>query len=153
MSGRHEGRLLAVQFLFQRDFNSGDLEEALGDFWRDRRVSAKVRGFTETLIRGVEGRLADLDNRLSAYAENWDLRRMAAVDRNIMRVALFEMLFCFEIPPVVSINEAVELAKQFNGIESGRFVNGILDRARKDLKRPARCAAPDPRLAPPKEEG
>jgi N utilization substance protein B len=71
---------------------------------------------------------------------------MAAVDRNILRLALYEMHHRADIPPVVSMNEAIDLAKEFGGRESGRFVNGILDRAAKDVKRPARCAAPDPRL-------
>jgi N utilization substance protein B len=78
---------------------------------------------------------------LQRYAENWDLKRMGAVDRNVMRVALFEMLHRTDIPPVVSINEAVDLAKELSSDESGRFVNGILDRARRDISRPARAAA------------
>lgn len=146
MSRRHEGRLLAVQFLFQRDFNTGELERALADFFETRKVSPKTRQFTLDLIQGVEQHLGELDEKLAAYAENWDLKRMAGVDRNVMRVALFEMLHRPEIPPVVSINEAVEISKQFNGLESGRFVNGLLDRARKDINRPARCAKPDPRF-------
>lgn len=146
MSGRREARLMAVQFLFQRDFNGESLEDALTLFWEERRPGDKVRDFAEALIRGVEGVRSELDERLKGYATNWDLGRMAAVDRNIMRVALFEMLHRPEIPPVVSINEAVEMAKQFGGMESGRFVNGILDRAVKDLDRPTRCAQPDRRL-------
>lgn len=149
MSRRREGRLLAVQFLFQRDFNPGDLEQALADFFESRALSAKIRLYFEEVIRGVEQHLWELDERLGQYAEHWDLKRMAAVDRNIMRVALYEMMFRTEIPPVVSINEAVELAKQFAGPESGRFVNGILDRARKAIQRPARIAMPDPRFAAP----
>lgn len=146
MSGRREARLMAVQFLFQRDFNGEPLEDALTLFWEEQRPGPKVRDFADALIRGVEDARTELDRRLKVYATNWDLGRMAAVDRNIMRVALFEMLHRPEIPPVVSINEAVELAKQFGGFESGRFVNGILDRAVKDLDRPARCAAPEPRF-------
>ena len=146
MSSRHEARLCAVQFLFQRDFNAGTLGEALVLFWEGRKCSAKVRTFTEELVQGVESLKEDLDARIRRYAEHWDLQRMAATDRNIMRVALYEMLHRPEIPPVVSINEAVELAKEFSGYESGRFVNGILDRAKKDLTRPARCAAPDERF-------
>lgn len=146
MSSRHEGRLMAVQFLFQRDFNDGDMAEALADFWLARKTSPKLRSFAEELIRGVEAARSELDDRLKGYATNWDLSRMAAVDRNILRLALYEMMYREDIPPVVSINEAVDLAKEFGGRESGRFVNGILDRAAKDVQRPARCAAPDPRL-------
>jgi len=127
--------------LFQRDFNQEDLDDALARFWRGQRPPPEnERAFVENLVRGVEERRAELDAQLGRYAENWDVRRMGAVDRNVMRVALYEMLYRPDVPPVVSINEAVELAKAFGGVESGKFVNGILDRACKDLTRPARSA-------------
>lgn len=138
MAKRHEARTWAVQFLFQRDINRDDLETALADFWRELRPSAKAKAFAEQLIRGVEAYREDLDRRIQQYAENWDLRRMGGVDRNAMRVALYEMLYCPDIPPIVSINEAVEIAKELSGRESGKFVNGILDRALRDLDRPQR---------------
>lgn len=138
MSGRHEARTLAIQFLFQRDFNPGNLEEQLTQFWSDHDASGKVRQFAEELIRGVEAHRAALDEKIQQCAENWDVRRMGAVDRNVMRLALYEMEMRPEIPPVVSIDEAVQLAKELSSDESGRFVNGILDRARKGLTRPAR---------------
>ena len=141
MSSRHDARLWAVQFLFQRDFNDTELESALSDFWPERKAGAHARVFSEALIRGVELYRDEIDERLRKYAEHWSLERMGAVDRNIMRVALFEMLFCKDIPPVVSINEAVDLAKELSGRESGKFVNGILDRARQDVDRPARVSA------------
>ena len=140
MTSRHEARLAAVQFLFQRDFNPGDLEPALRDFWAARGGKERVREFAEALVRGVEEHRAELDVLLGRYAEHWEVGRMGAVDRNVMRVALFEMYHRPDIPPVVSINEAVELAKEFGGLESGRFVNGVLDRACRELPRPARSA-------------
>ena len=138
MSGRHESRGWAVQFLFQRDFNPDDLEIALKDFWAEKSPGAKAKRFTEELIQGVEQHKKDLDELIRKYAEHWDLKRMGAVDRNVMRVALFEMKYRRDIPPVVSINEAVEIAKELSGSESGKFVNGILDHACRDLDRPAR---------------
>lgn len=141
MSGRHKGRVLAVQFLFQRDINTGDLDLALQQFWTDHDTSSKIREFTEELIRGVEINRASLDEQLQTSADNWEVRRMGGVDRNVMRVALFEMLHRPDIPPVVSINEAVDIAKELSSDESGRFVNGILDRARRGLQRHARTAA------------
>lgn len=141
MSGRHEGRTLAVQFLFQRDFNRGDLDEALQQFWIDNHSSSKVREFSEALIRGVETQRDALDQQLQAAADNWEVHRMGGVDRNVMRVALFEMLHLPEVPPVVSINEAIDIAKELSSEESGRFVNGILDKIRRELQRPARAAA------------
>ena len=142
MSTRHEAREWAVQFLFQRDFNAGDLDEALTDFWEGRKPSAKSKAFVEEIVRGVEAHLDELDRVLQKYTEHWDVKRMSAVDRNIMRMALYEMLHRQDIPPVVSINEAVELAKDFSGREAGRFVNGVLDQACQHLDRPSREAAP-----------
>ena len=132
----------AVQLLFQRDFNREDLAHALEIFWadKDRKCSEKLHTFCEELIRGVEANKPELDAHLQRFADNWDLKRMGGVDRNVMRVALFEMLHRPDIPPVVSINEAIELAKELSSEESGKFVNGILDRIRKDLKRSPRAA-------------
>ena len=144
MSGRHESRTLAVQFLFQRDFNQGDLEEALGDFWPEHKAGPKVRQFAEELIRGVESERAGLDEQLTRFAANWEVKRMGAVDRNVMRLALYEMNFRPDIPPVVSVNEAVELAKELSSDEAGRFVNGLLDRALRDTKREPRALGPSP---------
>ncbi len=138
MTGRREGRLLAVQFLFQRDFNPGDFAEAWAAFQQALPAGARAEAFARALAEGVESERAALDERLRRYAEHWDVRRMSAVDRNVMRVALYEMMRRDDIPPVVSINEAVDLAKSFGGPEAGRFVNGVLDRARRDLDRPAR---------------
>ncbi len=142
MSGRHEGRTLAVQFLFQRDFNSGELDAQLGQFWEDHPATEKIRQFAGEIIHGVEANRAELDRVLQSCADHWDVRRMGAVDRNVMRVALYEMHHRADVPPVVSIDEAVELAKELSSDESGRFVNGILDRARKALARPARTSTP-----------
>ncbi len=138
MGIRHESREWAVQFLFQRDFNRGELDAALAEFWNEKKANPKSRAFTEELVKGVEAHLSEIDGLIRTYAEHWDVKRMGAVDRNVMRVALFEMVHRPDIPPVVSINEAVEIAKDLSGIESGKFVNGILDRACKELKRPAR---------------
>ena len=127
-----------MQFLFQRDFNRGDRESALADFWHDKETSPKAKLFAEELIKGVELNGEELDQLIKTYAEHWDVKRMGAVDRNVMRVALYEMKYRPDIPPVVSINEAVEIAKELSGLESGKFVNGILDRACRELKRPSR---------------
>jgi transcription antitermination factor NusB len=84
--------------------------------------------------------LPEIDERIQRYCENYEFHRISAVDRNVLRLAIYEMLYRDDIPPVVSINEAIELAKTFGGAESGRFVNGILDRVKDDLKRPLREA-------------
>lgn len=144
MGMRRDARELAVQFLFQRDFQSEDLPKELAAFWLEWGITGRTKDFAEALVLGVEEHRQDVDERIRNYAENWDINRMDVVDRNIMRLALYEMFYCREIPPVVSINEAVDIARDFGGEESGRFVNGILDRALRDLSRPAREAASGP---------
>jgi len=100
-----------------------------------------VREFCETLINGVLANKAAVDELIQKYTVNYELHRIAAVDRNILRVAIYEMLFCNDVPPIVAINEAIEIAKRYGAEESGRFVNGILDRVKLDLKRPARTTS------------
>ena len=99
---------------------------------------ATVRLFAEPLIRGTIELREELDERIKKYAKNWDLKRMAVVDRNVLRLAIYEMFHRDDIPPIVSINEAVDIAKKFSTDDSGRFVNGILDKVKNDLMRPAR---------------
>jgi len=163
MGKRREARERAVQFLFQHDMNPPEnLEEALNRFWDSHRMNAaeakldkatwgeeiqleppttdeaEVRLFAEPLIRGVLQHRDDLDTEIKKHAEHWDLGRMAVVDRNILRLAIYEMRHRDDIPPVVSINEAVDIAKRFSTDNSGRFVNGILDKIKGELMRPAR---------------
>jgi transcription antitermination protein NusB len=102
-----------------------------------------LRKFTEELTRGTRENLAAIDIRLKKSAENWDIRRMGVIDRNVMRLAIYEMLYRPDIPPAVSINEAVDIAKFFSSTESGKFVNGVLDRIRKDLKKSVRTGHTD----------
>src|SRR5213079_1198621 len=97
-----------------------------------------TRFFADKLIRGVIEHRNDIDERIKGHAEHWDLHRMAVVDRNVLRLAIYEMLYREDIPPVVSINEAVDIAKKFSTEDSGKFVNGILDKIKGELMRPAR---------------
>ena len=138
MGSRREGRQWAMQILFETDVNPAELSDVLRVFWSNRSSNSSGRKFAEELVRGTTDHVEEIDGLIRRYAENWDIARMGRVDRNVMRIALFEMLQRNDIPPVVSINEAVDIAKQFGGPHSGKFVNGILDRARKDLDRPAR---------------
>ncbi|HTI70629.1 MAG TPA: transcription antitermination factor NusB [Candidatus Limnocylindria bacterium] len=164
MRKRREARERAVQFLFQYDVNPAeDLPLALIQFWDTTRMNAFLEGKSSTwgqrvelppptaeesatqlfgneLITGVIERRQELDGIIQKHAKNWDLHRMAVVDRNVMRVAIYEMCFRDDIPPVVSINEAVDIAKKFSTQDSGKFVNGILDKVKEDLQRPSRTA-------------
>ncbi len=163
MGKRREARERAVQFLFQQDLNpSENLDEALDHFWDSQRPAAiaeekgpanwgqpvtlppptaaegEVRRFADPLIRGTLEHRDEIDGLIKSHAKNWELHRIAAVDRNILRLALYEMLHRLDIPPVVSINEAVDIAKKFSTPDSGKFVNGILDKVKGELMRPAR---------------
>ena len=144
MGKRREGREAAVQFLYQFDVNRQPVDELLAAFWKLRsgpgkaETSAKTRAFTEELVKGVTAHLDEIDAFISKFTANYELHRIAVVDRNILRVGIYEMQHCTDVPPVVCINEAIEVAKKFGSEESGRFVNGILDRVRANLPRDPR---------------
>jgi len=141
MSKRREGREAAVQYLYQLDIHGDRATDLLVEFWKLRDSAEKVRGFAEQLIAGVNAHLPEVDERIKKYALNFEIGRLAAVDRNVLRLAIYEMLHCMETPPVVAINEAIEIAKKFGGEDSGRFVNGILDKVKTELTRPLREAS------------
>jgi N utilization substance protein B len=143
MGKRREGREAAVQFLYQLDLNSQELTTGVPEFWALRcapgsTAPVKTQAYAKELVDGVCSRLVEIDDHIKRLAANYELHRLAAVDRNILRLGIYEMLYCPDIPPVVSINEAIEIAKRFGGEDSGRFVNGLLDRFRGELTRPAR---------------
>lgn len=126
MGKRRQSRELALQWLYQIDIAGTSAEETIaaeGEWVPD---SAEVREFAEILVKGVQDRIEELDNLIREFAAGWTIDRLAILDRNILRIALFEILHLPEIPHRVSINEAVDLAKNFSTVESGRFVNGIL---------------------------
>jgi N utilization substance protein B len=141
MGVRREGREAAIQFLYQRDLGGGAGVGDLEDFYAFRGLSPSARKFCEGLVRGILDHTAEVDDALRECTQNYELDRLSAVDRNILRLAIHEMLFCPEIPPVVSINEAIDIAKKYGTEESGRFVNGVLDRIKATLKRPERTAS------------
>ncbi len=138
MATRRLSREFAVQLLYQLDLNPEPIASVLADFWAERPYDAKTRDFAEELVKGVEEHKKSLDTLIREHATNWDIRRITTVDRNVLRVALYEMTHCPDIPPVVSINEAVDIARKFGTEESGRFLNGILDSIMKKLQRSAR---------------
>ena len=165
MGTRRQARERAVQFLFQHDLNPPeDLDSALENFWMHQRAAEievlegrstwgerkelpppteeelAIQQFAEPRVRGVIENREAIDHGRARLATNGDLHRMAVVDRNILRLAVFEMLHREDIPPVVSINEAVDIAKKFSTDDSGKFVNGILDQIMARLDRPTRTA-------------
>ncbi|MFZ0709868.1 MAG: transcription antitermination factor NusB [Terrimicrobiaceae bacterium] len=136
MGVRREGREAAVQYLYLRDLN-GDSD--LPAYYKFRGLSPSARRFCTDLVQGAIGDQEAIDEAIRRNTQNYELGRISVVDRNVLRVAIYEMLHCAEIPPVVSINEAIEIAKKYSTEESGRFVNGVLDQIRGTLKRPARA--------------
>jgi len=145
MSKRREGRETAVQLLFSREFASGDGEHDVEGFFKLHTARRDVRAHAEQLYRGVVERLAELDARIVPVLENFSMERLDGVDRNILRVALYEMHHCLEVPPVVAISEAIEIAKRYGGDQSARFVNGVLDKLKAGVPRPLREASRAPR--------
>ena len=130
MRKRTKAREYVLQMLYQVDITGGNWQETLENFWAadDREDSTgELKDFSAELLGGVIQHLQEIDKKISKYAANWQLERMAFVDRNIMRLGCFELLYRADIPPKVAINEAVELAKKYSGVESGKFVNAILD--------------------------
>jgi len=133
MRKRTLARECALQVLYQLDITGDSPENALESFWSNRKddgMEAVLKEFSAELVKGVAQNREEIDKKIVKYAANWQLKRMAVVDRNIMRLGCFELLYRDDIPPKVSINEAVELAKKFSGIESGKFVNAILDKVK-----------------------
>ena len=129
MTRRSRGREVALQVLYQVEQNPGVSPDEVRQFIERRLLGdRKLCEFTEELIAGVKEHQAQIDGLISQVAENWRLDRMAAIDRNILRLGAYEMLFRPDVPAKVAINEALELAKRYSTAQSSRFVNGILDR-------------------------
>ncbi len=132
MRKRTKARECALQILYQIDIRKDPPEKLIAEFWDAEEIESEVRDFAEALVKGAVTNTKKIDEVISKCASNWKLSRMAVIDRNVLRLAAYELLFCEDIPPKVSINEAVDLAKKFGDMESGKFVNGILDRINKD---------------------
>jgi transcription antitermination protein NusB len=127
VGARREGRELALQVLYSLDLNPMDTRESLRLMRENARVAASVRGFAEEIITGVSANREALDARINEQSTNWTLSRMTRIDLNILRIAVYELLFRPDIPKNVTMNEAIEVAKKFGTEESPAFVNGILD--------------------------
>ena len=123
-------RELALQFLYQAEFAGQRRAEEVARFWQHFRKGSRTPAYLLQLVGGVAAHLEELDALITRYSEHWRLERMAAVDRNLLRLGAYELLYQPRIPPKVAINEAVELAKLYGTDGSGGFVNGILDRIR-----------------------
>jgi transcription antitermination protein NusB len=136
MGTRRKSRELALQMLFQADMGRQSAAEVRRTFWAERNnVAADVRGFAEDIFRAALERGADIDALIERHAEHWRMDRMAAVDRNIMREAVAELLGYPTTPRAVVINEALEIARKFSSPESVQFINGVLDSIGRELEK------------------
>ena len=140
LAGRRENRIAAMQFLYMQAVSSASVPADLDAFFETKERPRGYYSFAEELIAGVNEHLAEIDEKISRYAVNWTIDRIAKVDLAILRLAIFELEYRPDIPPIVSINEAVDLSKTFSSAESKRFVNGILDKVKTTLTRPFRTA-------------
>jgi N utilization substance protein B len=138
---RRDGRVAALQYLYAWSLNApANLLEDLRYFFEQQEKPREHYAFGEEVIHGVIDNIVDLDTRIKGLAHNWDFDRIARIDLAILRIAMFEMVYRKDIPPVVSINEAIDLSKQFSNADAKRFINGILDRLKDQLGRDSRKA-------------
>lgn len=133
--------MAAVQFLYQWEANKPDeLLDSIGTFFSSHDENREYYAFGESLILGAIENISSIDEAISKHANNWKFDRIAKVDLAVLRLALYELLFRDDIPPIVSINEAIDLGKTFSNLESKRFINGILDQVKNSIQRPLRKA-------------
>ncbi len=145
MGTRRRSRELAMQVLFQMEVNRNDSNEAIELFCRHFRVPRDAKPFFLQLVEGVSEFQDEIDRLIESFSSNWKISRMSGVDRNIMRVAIYELLYCEDIPPKVSINEAIDIGKKFGTEDSGGFINGIMDSIRISIEdRPAPSGKQNP---------
>jgi N utilization substance protein B len=134
MGNRRKSRELAMQALFYMDMHQHFSKEMLVNFSNNFNPSKKLSPFFSKLVEGVLDFGSEIDSILIRFSNNWKMNRMSCVDRNIMRIAVYEILYCEDIPPKVSINEAIDIGKKFGAEDSGAFINGILDSVRITLE-------------------
>ena len=136
MGARRSGREAALQMLFQLEASGVSSDQAVELFWRtNEEADPEGKSYADTIVRGVADNLAAIDKRVTAASQNWRLERMSRVDRNLLRLGTWELMFRSDVPRAVILDEAVELAKSFGTDESSGFVNGVLDRIASDVGR------------------
>ncbi len=136
MGSRRQSREYALQMLYQLEISQDNLDHVLQHYWeRQTEEDEETKEFANFLVKGVEGQKSEIDAFIVKYSAHWKLSRMAAVDKNILRLAVFELRNCQDIPLKVTLNEAIEIAKKFGSEESGSFINGVLDKIAKEVKK------------------
>ncbi|HGJ67207.1 TPA: transcription antitermination factor NusB [bacterium] len=128
MRKRTKARESALQILYQVDITNDNINLVLEQYWKERKRNPEVIEFANQLTKGTISHLTEIDKIISSHSENWNIERMPIIDRNIIRLATYEILYIDDIPSKVTIDEAVDLANRFGSINSGKFVNGVLDK-------------------------
>ena len=132
MRKRTHAREFVLKILYQAEITRREINTASDYYWDEiESIDKYIKEFADGLINGIASNLEGIDSKISEYATNWQIKRMAVIDRNVLRLGVFELLYNDDIPPKVTINEAVELAKKYGDMESSKFVNGILDKIHK----------------------
>ncbi|MFH1359821.1 MAG: transcription antitermination factor NusB [Candidatus Omnitrophota bacterium] len=132
MRKRTQSREWALKVLYQSDITRDPISTVSETVLTKENIRLEeIADYAKNLVLGVEAKSKEIDQKLSVYATNWELKRMAIIDRNILRLGIFELLFTQDIPPKVAINEAIELAKKYGDLDSSKFINGVLDKIHK----------------------
>jgi N utilization substance protein B len=134
MGRRRKAREETLRILFRLEFENKQIEKTLNQYWESKKTTGEIKEYSTWLVNGVVSDQEKIDNIIQQVSEHWRISRMAIVDRNILRMAVFELLNEKNIAPAIIINEAIEIAKKYSGDEAATFVNGILDAIRKNLK-------------------
>lgn len=139
MRKRTKAREHALKILYAVDITGDEPKDCIDNYWQtNEEADTEVKTFANSLVLGAVNKGKEIDKMISKYATNWQLDRMAVIDRNILRLATYELLFADEIPPKVTINEAIDIAKRYGDNDSGKFVNGVLDKINKTKNAPAK---------------
>lgn len=131
MGKRRKARESTLQILFQLEFDDSEPEKTIEQYWEHRKASEEIRQYSSWLVKGIISHQKEIDKIIQSVSEHWRISRMAMIDRNILRMAVFELLFEEDIAPAIVINEAIEIAKKYSNEEAATFVNGLLDAVRK----------------------
>lgn len=151
MSNRHLARTIAMQTLYEWDFNgqkTADVVGLLHENFKQFAPDFSDQGFSEAIIRGITEHQAEIDATITKYAPEWPLEQITIVDRNVLRIGVYELMFAPDVPPKVAINEAIEVAKGFGGESSGKFVNGVLGAIFRDLQASGKIPSQPPAASP-----
>ncbi len=135
MGKRRKSREHTLKILYRRDITNEDIDKIIKSYWEENKINSGITEFSEQLAKGTVNNLEKIDDYIGKVSEHWALDRMGVIDRNILRIAVHELLFMEDIPPKVTIDEAIEIAKKFGTDDSADFVNGLLDKIKNDLEK------------------